>query len=227
MRTRRGNLAISAVALCVVIAATTQCSNQPKPTPAPETPAAAPALLGDMTPVVSVRELMSGMIDPIADNIFDSVRWNSDSTGFHETKPTTDEDWEKVRIGAVTIVEGIYLLKVPRPITPEGDLNNSTGPNPPELSPTQIKAKIDKDPVLWNAKIQALRNVGLETLEAVKKKDVEALFQASTDLDEACESCHLQYWYPGDKGSVDQFNKSRAYFEKETDKPVPVEPAKK
>jgi cytochrome c556 len=67
------------------------------------------------------------------------------------------------------------------------------------LSPAQIEAKRANDPVLWNAKIEALRNVALETLEAVKKKDVDALFEAGSDLDEACETCHLEYWYPGDK----------------------------
>jgi hypothetical protein len=119
-----------------------------------------------------------------------------------------------VKTGAVTLAEGIYLLKVPRPFAPAGDVNNSLGPNPPELSPTEIKAKIDKDPVLWMAKIQALRNVGLEVLEIVKKKDADALWQAGGDLDEACEACHLEYWYPGDKATVLADKKARARFEK-------------
>ena len=211
MLNRRQRLALSAVALFLVMAATSQCSNS-----APTVPASAPAassklIGGDMTPVVSVRELMANMIDPISDNIFDAVRWNSDAKGYHEYRPTTDEDWAKIRIGAVTIAEGIYLLKVPRPFAPPGDVNNSTGPNPPELSPTQIKAKVDQDPVLWEAKIQAVRNVALATLEAVKNKDVDAIFQASTDLDDACESCHIQYWYPGDAHFVDDFKASRSY----------------
>jgi hypothetical protein len=145
---------------------------------------------------VSVKELMENMIDPIADNIFDAVWWDNTAKGVVEHRPTTDEDWEKVKTGAVTIAEGIELLKVPRPWTPPGDVNDSLGPNPPELSPTQIQAKLDKDRVLWIAKIQALRNVSLEVLEIVKKKDANALWQAGGDLDEACEGCHLEYWYP-------------------------------
>ena len=167
-----------------------------------------------MTPVVSVKELMENMIDPIADNIFDAVWWDNTAKGVVEHRPTTDEDWEKVRTGAVTIAEGIELLKVPRPWTPPGDVNNSLGPNPPELSPTQIQAKIDKDPVLWIAKIQALRNVGLEVLEIVKKKDASALWQAGGDLDEACEACHLEYWYPGDRATVLRRRTARAGFDK-------------
>jgi hypothetical protein len=66
------------------------------------------------------------------------------------------------------------------------------------LSPAQIKAKLEADPVLWNAKIEALRNVGLEVLDIVKRKDVKELWDAAENLDEACESCHIAYWYPGD-----------------------------
>src|SRR5262249_31611497 len=83
------------------------------------------SLLRDMKAVVSVKELMANMIDPLADNIFDAVWWENGPGGMKEHRPKTDEDWEKVSIGAVTIAEGIYLLKVPRPFAPPGDVNNS------------------------------------------------------------------------------------------------------
>jgi hypothetical protein len=90
----------------------------------------------------------------------------------------------------------VYLLKIPRPFTPPGDENDSAGPNPSELSQSQILAKLQADPVLWNAKIEALRNVGLEALDIVKHKRTEELWDASDNLEIACESCHEQYWYP-------------------------------
>jgi hypothetical protein len=194
----------------------------------PATQSAAPILTGgEMTPVVSVKELMANMIDPVADNIFDAVWWDVTSKGIVEHRPTTDEDWEKIKTGAVTLAEGIYLLKVPRQFAPPGDVNNSLGLHPPELSPTQIKEKLDKDPVLWNAKIEALRNVALEVLEVVKKKDRDGLFPASGDLDEACEGCHLEYWYPGDKAAVLADRNARARFEKPAKPGTLPTPAKK
>jgi hypothetical protein len=175
----------------------TTCSS---PAPEPQ-PAAAPAqeLWGDLTPLVSVKELMRDMIDPVADNIFNAVRSDITAKGTVETFPRTDEDWAKVRMGAVTLAEGVYLLKIPRPWAPPGDNNNSSGPDAYELSPAQIEAKRKADPVLWNAKIEALRNVGREVMDVVDKKDVNALFEAAGDLDLACEGCHLEFWYPGDK----------------------------
>jgi len=217
---RSARLTFAAGVLFLVALAASECS-APTPAPPVQKPGAA-SLLGDITPVVSVKELMEHMIDPVSDNIFDAVWWDNTAKGLVEHKPTTDEDWEKVRIGAVTIAEGIDLLKVPRALAPPGDVNNSTGPNPPELSPTEIKAKIDKDPVLWIAKIQALRNVSLEILDIVNKKDANALWDASGDLDTACEACHLEYWYPGDLPTVLAERKFRARIEKPGAPPAPI-----
>ena len=167
------------------------CSS-PKPPPPP-----AVAGWGEQKPVVSVKELMQYMIDPASDYIFDSVSTVIDPHGrVIEKAPKTDEDWEKLRIGAVTLAEGVYLLKVPRPFAPAGDENNSVGADATELSPAQILAKVQADPVEWNARIEALRNVGLEVMDIAKRRDVKELWDASENLDVACESCHSSYWYP-------------------------------
>jgi len=221
---RGGPVVAVAASLFLASAVWSQCS---KPAAPPSQNGARARLIGDMKPVVSVKELMANMIDPIADNIFDAVWWETTKSGSVAHRPRTDEDWEKIRIGAVTIAEGIYLLKVPRPFTPPGDVNDSVGPNAPELSPTQIQAKLDKDPVLWEAKIEALRNVALATLQAVNRKDVDAVFQAAADLDEACENCHLEYWYPGDKETVLRERRARATFEKPEAAPTAAAPSKK
>jgi hypothetical protein len=198
---------------CLVVIALSACSS-PKPSAPPQSAPALPApvspqqLWGDLKPVVSVKELMRDMIDPASDFIFDAVKVVMSSHGTVETVPRTEKDWEKIRIGAVTIAEGVYLLKIPRPFAPPGDENNSSGPEPTELSPAQIKAKLDADPVLWNAKIEALRNVGLEVMEIVKQKKVSELWEAGDNLDQACENCHLEYWYPGDKPLLEKFDRA-------------------
>jgi cytochrome c556 len=181
------------------------CS-QAKPAAPPAT--TTQALWGDMKPVVSVKELMRYMLDPASDYIFDAVKIVTTKSGTVEKLPRTDEDWEKLRIGAVTLAEGVYLLKIQRPFAPAGDHNdNTTGPDATELTPDQIKAKVEHDPVLWNAKIEALRNVGLEVLEIVKTKKTDELWEASYNLDQACESCHIQYWYPGDKALLEKVDR--------------------
>ncbi len=155
-----------------------------------------PQLWGDIKATVSVKELMRDMLDPASDYIFDAVSTTATDKGLVDKVPTTQEEWDKIRVGAVTLAEGAYLLKIARPFAPPGDLNNSTGPDAVELSPAEITAKVEKDPVEWNARIEALRNVGLEVLDIVKRKDVQELWDAGENLDIACEACHRSYWYP-------------------------------
>jgi len=157
-----------------------------------------PQLWGELKPVVSVKELMRDMLDPIADNIFDAIAVIVDHKGAVEHSPKSDEDWARVRIGGVTMAEGSYLLKLRRPWAPAGDENNTTGPEAVELTPAQITAKVEKDPVEWNARIEALRNVGLQVIDIVNRKATQELWDASENLDAACEACHRSYWYPGE-----------------------------
>jgi len=210
-------LLIAAALVYTVVLTAASCTSSSSSKPAP--PAAAPVGRTEMKAVVSVKELMRYTIDPISDNIFDAVTYESTKKGVKEVFPKTDEDWEKVKIGAVTLAEAIYLLKLPRPFAPAGDVNNSTGPNPPELSPAQIQAKVDADPVLWDAKIQALRNVALSLIEIADKRDTKELFEAGETLDKACEACHLEYWYPGDRKAVEEDERQRARFEKSESRP--------
>jgi hypothetical protein len=192
------------VALSLVAAA---CSPAPPSAPASASTPAAPSLSmtppsavlwGDMKPIVSVKELMKYMIDPISDGIFLAVSSTTTKKGIVDVEPKTDDDWDRVQTGAVSLAEAAYLLKVRRPFAPAGDLNNSQGPGAVELSPDQITAKVEKDPVEWNARIEAMRNVALEVLDIVKRRDAKELWDAGENLDNACESCHRSYWYPGE-----------------------------
>ena len=185
----------------VLLSGTIAACSSSKPTPpaaqTTDTPQAA-ALWGDLKPVVSVKELMKYLIDPMADNIFNAVGSTVTRQGIVDVEPKTEEDWDKIRIGAVSLAEGASLLKIRRPFTPPGDENNSTGPDAVELSPAQITAKVERDPVEWNARIAALSNVALEALDVVKRKDVNELWDVGENLDKACEACHRSYWYPGE-----------------------------
>jgi hypothetical protein len=187
----------AAVVVCLFAASSCSPSKPSTPPAAPNAMANTAPLLGDMKPMVSVKELMEYMIDPASDYVFDSVKTLVQPDGkVVEIVPKTDDDWKKLQVGAVTMLEGIYLLKVQRPFAPAGDVNNSVGEDANELSPTEIAAKVQKDPVEWNARIEALRNVGLQVLDIVKTKNTKDLWDASENLDEACESCHRSYWYP-------------------------------
>lgn len=196
MSALHARLTVAAAGLLAVVAAA--CSPSANDSSSSTGFVVTPQLWGEMTPIVSVKELMRDMLDPIADHIFDAIAIIVDKNGTVEHSPKTEEEWATVRIGGVTMAEGAYLLKVRRPWAPPGDENNSTGPDAVELSPAQITAKVEKDPVEWNARIEALRNVGLQVIDIVNRKATQELWDASENLDAACEACHRSYWYPGE-----------------------------
>jgi hypothetical protein len=44
-----------------------------------------------------------------------------------------------------------------------------------------------------------LQKQALEALGAIDAKDSKALMDAGGAIDEACEACHVTYWYPNQK----------------------------
>jgi hypothetical protein len=205
MRNSPLQFGVAAGALVLALA-TAHCT---KPEPAAE--AAAPTVAADIKPIFSVKELMENIIDPQADFIFDAVAVDIGPNGAVETKPTTDDDWLKVQHATVLLAESTNLLKIPRRVAPEGETNDLSGPGKPELAPEQIQAKLDEDRRLWDSHVDQLRDELLKVLEIVKSRDSDRLFEAGSNIDRACEGCHLEYWYPGDKAAVLRDRNSRAY----------------
>ena len=62
-----------------------------------------------MKPVVSVKELMRDLLDPLADNIFDAVSVVIDKNGHDGTKAYDGRRLGKDCIGATTMAEASYL----------------------------------------------------------------------------------------------------------------------
>lgn len=209
MAKRLTALAGAALAGLTLSACSQPPSSSSSAAPAAPAPASAPALWGEFKPVVSVKELMRDVIDPLSDNVFNAVSVITTRHGAVETAPKSEDDWQKVRTGAVGLAESIYLLKVPRDFTPPGVENNIAGSDVVELSAAQIRAKVERDTVEWNARIEAVRNASLTVLEIVNKKDANALWEAGEVLDGACEACHRSYWYPGENAAFYQRLRAR------------------
>ncbi len=187
----------SLLALCSLLLA--QCSSSPAPASYSK-----PADPSPLTPVLSVKELMEHIIDPTADWIFDAAVVDVSDKGVRTTMPTSDEDWLRVERGVLLLAESSNLLKMPRPMVPAGApaAARPAGEPAPELSPSEIEAKVNANRAMWNDHADGLRKAALASLPSVKARNVDALFQIGSEIDKACENCHLEFWYPGDKEAV-------------------------
>ncbi|HEU4616420.1 MAG TPA: hypothetical protein VFV10_00170 [Gammaproteobacteria bacterium] len=154
---------------------------------------AGPAAAGFM-PTASVAEVMQYVVMPAAQRVWDAVAVNVGEQGIVEKAPQTDEDWAAVRGDALTLAEMANALMIPgRPTAPPGTKSASPGA---ELEPEQIEALRQQNWAAWVAHAQVLHEAVTESLKAIDAKDKDALSTAGGALDEACESCHLQFWYP-------------------------------
>ena len=201
MLTNRGRLIAWAGLVFAAALASQQCTSKPAATTTAATPAA-PSLDSSLAPTLSVKELMEHVIDPTADWIFDAAVIDISHKGISETKPLSDDDWLKVERGGYLLAESTNLLKIPRRMVPADEEGKPHQPGEPELPPEQIQAKIERDRALWYKHADGLRTAALEAVRVAKARDVDGLFKVGDRVDKACEACHLEYWYPGDRDAV-------------------------
>jgi hypothetical protein len=148
-------------------------------------------------PSATIQEIMLAVIDPNVDPIWNSIKTTITAQGIEEIKPTTDEDWAALKLHAITLREASNLLmiegrKVAHPTA-------STSIHPVELGPEEIEALIAANRPAFIKNAQDLHDVVTLALSAIEAKDVDALESVGGAIDQVCEQCHEQFWYPGDK----------------------------
>jgi len=145
----------------------------------------------------TVKDVMDSIVDPASDYIWDSVETTVSAKGVEEKAPHTDEDWKQVRRHAIMLLEATNLLQIPgRHVAKPGE--KADDPKV-ELAPEQIEDLINKDRASWNKYAQALHDATMEAFKAIEAKDAEALLNSGDGIDNACEKCHLHYWYPNER----------------------------
>jgi hypothetical protein len=130
----------------------------------PPPPAAPPA-----TPfhtVYTVDDLMDYVITPAAEAYWGSVSIIIDMDGVTENFPTSDAEWESVLVAAITLAESGNLLMMP-PRALGGDD--------------------------WMRLSRDMVEAGVVAADAARAQDVDAVFDASEQVYNACQACHNQY----------------------------------
>ncbi len=168
-----------------------------KPAETAAAPAAAAPPPPEYTPTATVKDLMQSVVDPNADVVWLAVTTVQSNKGTVETRPKTDEEWTKVRHGAVALMEASNLLMVPgRHVARAGEKSETPGV---ELEPSEMEALINKDLGAWRKRAHGLHEAGAAAIQAIDAKDADKLFEVGEQIERACESCHSQYWYPNEK----------------------------
>lgn len=160
------------------------------------TPAASATAAPQIKPVASIQELMQALVDPSADSIWEAVSTTITKKGVEEKKPQTEAEWQALRLHAVRLIEGAGLLQVPgRKVVHEGGkLEDDHVEGNAKLE--DIVASITKDPASFSVAARTLQTSAVAVLAAIDARDLQRIGETGSALDAACESCHLNYWYP-------------------------------
>jgi hypothetical protein len=192
MRNVRWLLPACVALLLGSLAVTAACQKQPEPHAA-----AASAPQPEFYPTATVKDLMQSVVDPAADVVWLSVTTVQSAKGTVETAPHTDEEWAKVRHGAVALTEAANLLMIPgRHVARPGEKSETPGV---ELEPSEMETLINKDLPAFHKHAKALHDAGVAALQAIDAKDAPKVFEVGEQIERACEGCHSQYWYPNEK----------------------------
>ncbi len=116
--------------------------------------------------VLDVPQIMTLVLEPASDILWDSGGWIIDASGYEELYPTTDEGWDYVRAQAAVVVESGNMLALPG-------------------------RAVDND--AWMIYSEGLSNAGLRAMEAAATQNQEDFFQAGADIYSVCTACHQAY----------------------------------
>jgi cytochrome c556 len=148
-------------------------------------------------PDVTIAEIMESIVMPSAQALWDAVGVDVTAQGQIEKKPETEEQWAALRAAAVSLAEATNSLVIPgRRAAPPG--TKSENPEA-ELEPAAIEALLAKDRPAWVAHAAVLHATAMQAIGAVDARDLDKISEVGGAIDEACESCHLQFWYPDQK----------------------------
>lgn len=195
MRTTRFTSSVAVTFAIGGLLAVSGCQSQQAAAPATAAKPALPA--PDYIPTATIKDIMQSVVDPSADVVWQSVTTVQSQKGTVDSAPKTDEEWTKVRHGAIALAEAGNLLIVPgRHVARPGEKSETPGV---ELEPSEMEDLINKDVPAFRMRAKALHDAGLEAIKAVDAKDAQKVFEVGEQIEQACENCHKQYWYPNEK----------------------------
>jgi hypothetical protein len=114
----------------------------------------------------SVKDLMANVVDPTADEVWESVGTIMTKEGTFEKVPQTDEEWNHVKGSAMAILEVGNLLMLPA----------RSGGN-------------DE----WNQRALDLIAQTKRVIQAAEKHDKQGVFDTGSDMYDACVNCHKRF----------------------------------
>jgi hypothetical protein len=115
---------------------------------------------------LALNEFMAHVMQYGADNVWRKQGWIIDADGVGSLFPKNEQEWEDAESASLTLAELSRILLQPD--------RRMAGP-------------------AWESAVESVHRAALNAWQAAEKRDASAFLTAGTQIDEACDSCHMQY----------------------------------
>jgi hypothetical protein len=143
--------------------------------------------------VAAIHDLMADVVMPQTDILWNSTAILTDESGTHDMSPKTDQDWQNLRNAAIILAETQNLLAMPgRKVVPDGETLEGGG----TLSADQIQTRVSEQHDDFVQHTGEMQRLAVQAIKNIDAHDLKALDKTGAQIDQVCESCHLEFWYP-------------------------------
>jgi hypothetical protein len=163
---------------------------------------AAGVCVADTAPAApNLHELMKNVVAIQTQVIWDVGNNAQDDSGNPDASKMKAADWAKVAGAAGKVRDAAQALaKAPHVMAAApGQKIDGEGGTPGAFGAKEVQKVIDAKPKVFQAFAVQLTQSMEELIAASKAKDAKKLFDVSGRLDQECEGCHMQFWYPDEK----------------------------
>jgi hypothetical protein len=150
---------------------------------------------------VNLHETMKGVVAPQAQELWDVGNRAMDDEGKADASKIRTADWTKLAGAAQKMKDAAAkLANAQRIVTAAPGAKLQDDGTPGASTAQMIQTRIDGDRKAFADHAKQLELISEEFLAAAKGRDAVKLTAASGRMDEVCEACHVQYWYPDQAG---------------------------
>jgi cytochrome c556 len=149
------------------------------------------------TPPANLHHLMKDVVSIQAQAIWDVGNNAQDDDGNPDASKIKPADWSRliqagsrVKQAAQSLAQASHVTVAPPGVAIDDE------EDPGALNAKGVQSLIEANPSAFRAFAAALSASMDEVLAAARSQDAVKLADVSGRLDEVCESCHKQFWYP-------------------------------
>jgi cytochrome c556 len=149
----------------------------------------------------NLHELMKNVVAPQTQVVWDVGNEALDDQGNPDASKLKPADWTRIAAAAGKVKQASQTLAQADHVmaAAPGQKIEGEGSTPEAFGAKQVQKVMDANSKVFRAFAQQLASSMDEVIAAAQKKDATKLADVSGRLDQVCESCHMQFWYPEQK----------------------------